>query len=299
MKAVVNGASGYIGYHLVNSLLKNDHEVYALCRNGFGHLENIQACDNLHIIVTEQSAAKEKLSGVSPDVWYQLAWEGACGEKRSDPEIQIKNELLSVEAMKTAQLSGCGKFICTGTVYENVTGVILDNSIFDRNSFYIIAKKHAHEMTYQLSKKLDIDYIWCTFCHPIGRYMSENQLLPYAVKCFTEKRPAEFGSCSQYFDIIPVEYLTDSLVVLGENKCRGTNYYIGSGKPRILKEYIEEAAKICGYEYEIGFGKRKDDGMKFFREWFDSSDFLNEFSKKSVFSFEESIRELAENYKRG
>ena len=205
MKAVVNGASGYIGFHLINALLKNGHEVYAVCRKNIGLLENIQSSDGLHIVISEQNEIPKHFSGIAPDVWYQLAWEGAIGEMRALPDIQIKNEILSVNAMEIAHDIGCKKIIFTGTIYENTSGPILENPVFDKNSFYIIAKKHAHEMTLQLSKKLGIEYVWCTFCHPVGKYMNEKQLLPYAVKCFTRNEETVFGSCSQYFDIISVE----------------------------------------------------------------------------------------------
>lgn len=296
MKAIVNGASGYIGYHLTNALLKNGHEVYALCRAGKGLIENIPQSDNLHIIISQQHDAYEKLIGTDYDVWYQLAWEGSSGEMRAFPEVQIRNEILSVNAMETAQKIACKKIIFTGTVYENISESILENPAFDKNSFYIIAKKHAHEMTLQLSKKLGIEYVWCTFCHPVGKYMSEKQLIPYAVKSFVNNEPTAFGSCSQYFDIISVEYLADALVVLGENKCSKNAYYIGSGQPRILREYITEAAQICGYGLEIGFGKRPDDGMIFKKEWFDCSEFVNEFGIKATYSSADVINGMLINF---
>ncbi|MGN1305489.1 MAG: NAD-dependent epimerase/dehydratase family protein [Oscillospiraceae bacterium] len=292
MKAIVNGASGYIGFHLTETLLKSGHEVYAVCRKNIGLLEKIHPSDDLHIVISEQNETANHFDGIIPDVWYQLAWEGSIGDMRASPEVQIKNELLCVNAMETAKNIGCKKIIFTGTVYENISEPILENPVFDKNSFYIIAKKHAHEMTLQLSKKLDIEYVWCTFCQPVGKYMNEKQLIPYAVKCFANNEPSSFGSCSQYFDIIPVEYLADALVVLGENKCRKNSYYIGSGEPRILKDYLIEAAAVCGYKLDIGFGKRQDDGMVFLKEWFDCSEFKNEFRLKEQHSFESLLKPI-------
>lgn len=292
MNIIVNGASGYIGYHLTNALLKKGHIVYAVCRKKIGLLENLQPSKNLHIVISQQNDISKHFSGISPDVWYQLAWEGAVGDMRACPEVQIQNELLSVNAMRIAKEIGCKKIIFTGTVYENISESILENPNFDRSSFYIIAKKHAHEMTLQLSKKLGIEYIWCTFCHPVGIYMSQTQLIPYAIKCFKNNEPSFFGSCSQYFDIISVIYLTDALAVLGENKCRKKSYFIGSGEPRILKEYIQEAAMICGYKLEIGFGKRPDDGMIFKKEWFDNSEFCDEFSYTQKICFKNIIENI-------
>lgn len=292
MNAIVNGASGYIGYHLTAALLEKGHTVYAVCRKKAGLLEHLPPSKRLNIVISQQSEIGEKLSCICPDVWYQTAWEGSLGDMRADPEVQIQNEILSVDAMQTAKIIGCKKIIFTGTVYENISEGILRNPAFDKNSFYILAKKHAYEMTLQLSKKLGIEYVWCRFCHPVGEYMNEKQLLPYAIRSFVKNEPTEFGSCSQYFDIISVKYLADALTVLGENKCEKNAYYVGSGEPRILREYISKAAEICGYSLDIGFGKRPDDGMIFKKEWFDNSEFASEFRLIEHHSFEALIKQL-------
>lgn len=297
MNAIVNGASGYIGYHLTAALLKKGHTVYAVCRKKAGLLEYLQQSERLNIVFSQQSEIVEKLSGICPDVWYQTAWEGSLGDMRADPLVQIQNELLSVDAMQTARNIGCKKIIYTGTVYENISEEILKNNAFDKNSFYILAKKHAYETTFQLSKKLGIDYVWCRFCQPVGEYMNEGQLFPYAIRCFVRNEPTAFGSCSQFFDIMSVKYLTDALTVIGENKCKKNDYFLGSGEPKILREYLSKAAKICGYSLDIGFGKRSDDGMIFKKEWFDNSDFSSEFGFINRYSFEDIVKEMAEEFR--
>lgn len=297
MNIIVNGASGYIGYHLTAALINKGHTVYAVCRKNAGLLKHLPRSQRLNIVISQQSDIGKKLSSICPDVWYQTAWEGSLGNMRADPEVQIQNEILSVGAMQTAKDIGCKKIIYTGTVYENISEEILRNPAFDKNSFYILAKKHAYEMTFQLSKRLGIEYVWCRFCQPAGEYMSENQLLPYAIRSFVKNEPTAFGSCSQFFDIISVRYLAEALTVLGEKKCKKNVYYVGSGEPKILREYISKAAEICGYSLDIGFGKRPDDGMVFKKEWFDNSEFVSEFGSINGYSFEDTVSEMAGKYR--
>lgn len=271
MNVLINGASGYIGYHLTKEMLNADHNVYAVCRSSVGHLGEFEGNRNLVIITTTQDKLKEKIADLKIDVWYQLLWDGAVGEKRSDALLQLSNEIMYVEAMKIAESIGCRKIIFTGTVYENFADDIIKNETENIHSFYIIAKKHAHDLTYQLSKSMKIQYIWVQFCHPVGKYMNKSQLFPYAVNAFSNNLPTSFGSCQNWFDIISVEYLCEALRLLGEKNVAKPFYYVGSGNPRILKDYLEEAAKICGYSLPIGFGKRPDDGLAFKKEWFNSA----------------------------
>ncbi len=297
MNVLINGASGYIGYHLVNELISCGHTVYAVCRGRAGFSDEIKEAAGLKVIVCPQDKLYESVRGLKLDVWYQLLWEGACGELRKSAEVQLKNELMAVNSMEIANSIGCPKIIHTGTIYEKLTDDILSAEDFNGSSFYIMAKKHTSEITAQLAKRLGIKSVWCRFCHPVGRYMNENQMFAYAVKRFINNEPTEFGSCEQYFDIISVSDLVRALRLLGEESPRKNSYYLGSNSPRKLRDYIEEAAEICGYKAEIGFGKRKDDGLIFRKEWFDASDFEEEFGCFENDGFKGGVRSMINYFK--
>lgn len=282
MNMLVNGASGYIGSYLVKELLDAGHTVYAVCRRVHGFIEEMSETPGLNIIICEQSGLREKLSDKKIDVWYQLLWEGANGPLRADAEVQIRNELMAVQALEIAAEIRCPKIIYAGTVYERMAQKILEDDNFSGNSFYVICKQQTHEVTWQLSKKYDIDYIWCQFCHPIGIGMNPNQLIPSAIRAFVLNENIEFGKCDQPYDIFSVKNLAKAFRLLGENVNKKHFYYIGSGHPRILKEYIQEAADICHYGKQLEFGKRADDGMRYEWEWFDSSEFIEEFGGYEV-----------------
>lgn len=296
MNMLVNGASGYIGSYLVKDLLDAGHTVYAVCRRVHGFIENLNGTPGLEIIVCEQSELREKLAGKKVDVWYQLIWEGANGSLRADAEVQIRNELMAVQALELAAEIRCQKIIYAGTVYERMTQKILEEKKFSGNSFYVICKQHTHDVTWQLSKKYDIDYVWCQFCHPIGVGMNSNQLLPSAIRAFVCNDDIEFGKCDQPYDIFSAKDLAKAFRLLGENTNKKHFYYIGSGHPRILKEYIQEAADICHYDRKLEFGKRADDGMRYEWEWFDSSEFMEEFGAFVTEKYCNTIKRLICNY---
>ncbi len=293
MNALVNGASGYIGYHLVKSLLNAGHRVFAVCRKRNARLEELKS-DELIVIETGQDHLKANIFGLKIDVWYQLLWDGAVGEKRADVFLQEENVVMYLDALRVAVDAGCRKIIYTGTVYEHFTEDILNSEAENRHSFYILAKKQAHDLTLQMSKGMNIEYVWVQFCHPIGRFMNSKQLFPYAVSAFANDLPTSFGKCDRFFDVVPVAYLADALRILGEKKTAKKEYYIGSGVPRVLRDYLEAAAKSCEYSLPIGFGERPDDGLVFKREWFDTKAFEEETGLKCEMDYEKLVLELAD-----
>ncbi len=295
MNVLINGASGYIGYHLTNELLSCGHKVYAVCRNSEGYLNNITKNDKLIIIKTSQEELEDKISDIHIDVWYHLIWDGSLGEKRTDPILQLSNVAMCVNALKTAERIGCKKIIFTGTVYENFADSIVSDPEKNKHAFYIISKKQAHELTLQMSKDMKIKYIWVQFCHPAGKYMNKNQLIPYAVNAFVNDDETAFGKCDNYFDIFAVEYLAEALRELGEKNTSKSMYYIGSGASKKLHEYIEKAAEICDYSLSIGFGKKPDDKLIFNNDWFDTIDLERDTGLKYTYSFENIVQNIKDS----
>ena len=294
MKAIVTGASGYIGFHLVSELLKEGYTVYAVCKNSPGYLENIEDKSNLILLDAAVSEIENRMKSEVPDIFYHLAWQGTLGDQRADAGVQIENEILSVEAMYAAKRIGCKKIIFTGTVYERMTDEMLASEKFYGNSFYCISKKHTQDMVRQMAKQMNMKTVWVQFCHPVGKYMNEKQLFPYAVQAFCRNEPTQFGSCENFFDIITVKYLVKGLRLLGENDVPGYLYYIGSGKPRILREYLEETAKRLNYQLPVGFGIRPDDGLDLQENWFDTTTFERDTGMRCEDSIENLIESIVE-----
>lgn len=295
MISVVNGASGFIGTHLVNELIEYGHIVYAICRSKTDRFNELKT-DRFHLIICEQGDIADRLKGVSVDIWYQLAWEGASGPMRSNEAVQVSNVTLSTESIHIAHDLKCKKIIFAGTIYEAFAEEILKDNNFVGSSYYILAKKFAAQMTMQVAKKVGIEYVWCRFCHPIGRYIKDNQMMAYVISSFVNNSETEFGTCDGWYDVIAVEDLAYAFRLAGEKKLAKKEYYIGGKDTRILKDYILEAAEICRYTKEIGFGKRPADGLVFNKEWFDSNDFIKETGWCERVGYREAVKGLEKIY---
>ena len=59
--------------------------------------------------------------------------------------------------------------------------------------------------------------------------------------------------CDQYFDVISSLDCARAYRLIGERGRNFENYWIGSGNPRILKEYVKIIAKMYTYEKNLNF----------------------------------------------
>jgi len=257
--AIVTGATGFVGVHLVNELLAQGVGVSALCRPESPSLSRLPS--NVQVVYDSN-----ELSGA--DVFYHLAWDGASGAGRADTELQARNAEMALNMLVLAQKLGCGKFVALGTVYEHFAQRIRDIGRIGGADFYILSKEYAHVAAKRLALELGINFVWATVCHPIGRYIKPEQLMAHVIKSLIGGEKPVLGPATTPYDIIAVEDLAFGLYLLGEKAVRG-DYFIGSGKPRLLREYFDEAKRILEVQTPLGIDELPDDGLRFDESWFD------------------------------
>ena len=281
--AIITGATGFVGIHLITELLAHEVEVTALCRRESPNLNRLPAGVRIAYDIGELSSA---------DVFYHLAWEQASGPGRTDAILQSKNVELTLNALNTAHALDA-KFVALGTVYERFSEKARKATRFSGYNFYILAKDFAHTMSGQLAYKLDIDFVWCQICHPIGRYIKPEQLMAYTVSNLLNGNPPSFGPATTPYDIVAVENVALGLYLIGKHATCRREYYIGSGLPMILQDYFEKTRRVLGVDTQLLIGQRPDDGLYLQENWFDITPLTEDTGYTPVVSFEQAVRNVA------
>ena len=123
------------------------------------------------------------------------------------------------------------------------------------------------------------------------RHKSE-QLIAYTVSSLLANQSPSFGPAEILFDIVAVEDIALGLYNVGEYGKR-REYYIGSGTPRPLKDYLKQIPKILGVTTPINIGVREDDGLRFAPEWFDISPLIEDTGYLPEVGFEQAVKNVA------
>ena len=293
--AIVTGATGFIGTHICNELLENDIRVTGLARKGS---ENIKRLQDVNLVWCGMDDY-DSFEGEHADTFYHLAWEGATGTGRDDEELQAKNIIRTVQALKAAKRVGCRRFVALGTVYENLVPQILTDTRHRKPDFYLLSKQSAHYMCLKLASKLDIEFVWATIFQPIGRYIKKDQVMAYAISGLLNGKPPKFGPAMEPYDITAVEDIAYGLRLLGECRLSRNEYYIGSGSPMSMKEYLNRARDILNVDTELKIGTRPDDGLRFSYDWYDISAIQEDTGYAARVGYDRAVVNVAEWIKSG
>lgn len=294
-KVIIAGATGFIGYYLVSKLLEEKTEVWIVCRETSSYLERIKKIKGIHIIYCSLEnilSLQEICEERDFDAFYDLAWSGAAGELRGCIETQLDNVKWTCNCMKAAQKLGCKKIIITGTICEKQRDSIVEKEEFVGSSYYLLAKKNAYEMCRCLSLKENIPFVWCRFYHPIGVYNKKNQLITNTIWKLLNHKELKFGSAQALFDVIAVEDLAEALYLMGELSLKKQSYFVGSGNPMYLKNYLELLKEIVDPYADMQYGALNVIDLPMKEQWLDIHEFQKETEFVPKYSFESSVRKI-------
>lgn len=294
-KVFITGATGFIGYHLLRELHQKGVEVWVLCRKNSGNYSELQKVSGVHIVeagLEEMLLVPQICKERNFDAFYHLAWKGASGNLRTDYTTQIENIKWTCDCVKIAKFLKCKKIIVTGTVCEKQCEAIGRQQNFYGSSYYLFAKKTANDLARSLSKKIDIPLIWCQFYHPIGIFNKKEQLIANTIYKILNHENVEFGKATNLFDIIDVRDLVIALRIMGERNLIQDEYYIGSGTPQLLKEYLDIVKNLIDSSAYMDYGAINTIDLPMRLEWLDMLPFQKEVNFTPKISLKKSIIDM-------
>lgn len=298
MKSViVTGANGFIGSTLIKKLLKNNIRVLAIDLA----FSNLTLLDDKNLTkvesnITDLKAIVNSLEYQDFDVFYHFAWRGVNGPEKADPDIQIQNIQIAINAAKLAKMLSCKRFLCSGTIAERGLASLSHLQQTNGGMMYSAGKHSANLMLETYCKYIGLDFVWMQFSNIYGPGNRTGNLVSYTINKLSESCDAEFGPANQPYDFIYIDDLIEAVYRLGITKTKQCFYFIGSGRPRILKEYLFEIGELMNKKEKIRIGQRVDDGILYTEDMFDIAPLVSEIGHYVRNSFSVGIRKTIEDY---
>lgn len=288
---IVTGAAGFLGSTLIKRLLSGGAKIVAVDRSfGNGALEDQAGLTKIEHRLTDAEALAAAIPAGDYDAFYHFAWRGVNGPEKADPDIQSENIRLTLACAKAAKMLNCGRLLLAGTVAERAVESLLKLEKTTGGMMYAAAKNAAHQMVETYCKYIGQPFVWMQFANIFGPGNHTGNLVSYTLDQLNQNKEAQYGPAEQPYDFIYVDDLIDAIDRLGDAAWDRTGYYIGSGDPRRLKDYLRTIGKLCGKEELIGIGKRPDDGVTYDMEMFDITPLEKTIGPYAKTSFEEGVR---------
>lgn len=297
-RAIVTGAAGFIGSHLVQELLCHDYEVLAVVHTEqSAEKMRAQGKPNLRLAVCDIPNFENlyKTAYGTYDVFFHMAWTGAS-ESRSDVSLQMRNIEGAVRAVETAKDLKCKRFLGAGSIHELecMKEMELPGATANYANIYKTSKLAAHYYCKLKAAQYGIDFLWPRLTNSYGVGERPGRLISSVIQQLLRGESPALTEGIQLYNFI---YITDAAAayrLIGEKGDAFQEYVLGSDEVRPLKDYLMTVGKIVNEHVDLGFGKYPFRGVCLTEAALISKELFDDTGFSPAVAFDDGIRMTAD-----
>ncbi len=293
-KVIVAGASGFIGKSLVKNLRTRGYKITALDNRFDDDLISSATCISVKNKTIEQIAdeLKEEYS-----YFFDLAWVGTSGPMRTDYNVQLDNVRLTCDYIKLAAMIHCPRVIYASSINEMETYEYLQSDNIKPSGGYIYGtgKLAAHFMGETVAYQNGIEFIPVIITNIYGIGEKSARLIYTSILKLLRGEHCSFTEGYQTYDFIYITDAINSIVEVAEKGKAFNRYYIGSGEPKPLREFLLKMRDIVAPKAELGFGDIPFKGVSVDYDQFEMKQIEKDTGYKNMVSFEDGIKMTADH----
>ena len=302
-KAIVTGATGFIGKFLVRELVKQGVEVIAIVRENSKNLSCISGLP-VRIVpcnLNEIARLPELVADGDIDAVFHIAWQGVSDADARNQAIQLQNLQSTLDLIDAMNTMKAGTFVGCGSMHEAESLVEMseDKVISNLGYMYKASKTAAHWMGKAKAGSFGIRFFW-PLINTYGEEERSARLVNTVVRKVLKGESPDLSAGTQYYDFVHVADVAHALYLIAEKGVDGTNYMIGSGDAKPLKEFLEEVGRVANSMREdgkiipLGFGKITSNVISLPKSTFDVTSLKRDAGFVPQITFEDGIRRTAE-----
>ena len=224
MKIIVTGGAGFIGSHLVESLLNDSHELLIFDNYLTGKKDNLSFEGNFKL-VEDDFGSKESLALIKnfdSEVCFHLAAQSSVVVSVQDPSLDFEHNILQpIQLLNTLINSNCKKFIFTssgGTIFGEPKIIPTAESDYSNEpaSPYGVAKKKLNEIIKIMTSNTPLSYSILNLSNVYGPRQDPHGeagvVSIFSNKYLNGERPVIYGNGEQTRDYIFVQDVISALI---------------------------------------------------------------------------------------
>ena len=256
MRALVTGAGGFIGSHLVEHLLEHGYDVRCLVHyrgdGSCGHLDESEAKDHVQIVrgdILDGDRLKRTATGC--DVIFHLAAMISIPSSYSSPDRHLAvNAGGTLNALAAARWHDCRLMMMSTSETLGTAQYTPQDELhpLSAQSVYAASKIAAEHLCLAFDKSFADSNVVIARCFNVsGARQSQRAVLPnVALQVLRGEYQVKVGTLTATRDISDVRDTVRGLWMLAESDARGDVFHIGSGSEVSVGDLVHRVAAVLG-----------------------------------------------------
>ena len=224
MKILITGGAGFIGSHLVEELLSNEHEILIFDNCLTGKKENLEITGNFTFINDDFGSENslEVIEKFDPDICFHLAAQSSVVVSVENPALDFEHNILQpIKLIQVLLKSNCKKLVFTssgGTIFGEPTVIPTAEEDYadEPESPYGVAKKRLNELIKIMLKNSSMKYSILNLSNVYGPRQDPHGeagvVSIFANKYLKNEEPTIYGDGEQTRDYIYVKDVVSALI---------------------------------------------------------------------------------------
>lgn len=262
MKILITGATGFVGRHLIPTIIKDHHEVLELTRS-VKRSQELFGNTTIKLEISDKNF-KEKIVEFNPDVVIHLASFLTSSDKLEDiNKLLDSNIYFLTKVLDSISQTNLKLFINTGSFSEYQ----YKSNAFNPAYFYAATKTASRAFVDYYSSAFNFKQCTIVPFTIYGGKDSQKKIIDIIYDSTNKELPTELSPGDQILDFIHIDDITHfyNLVIKNiELLPNNSNFKIGTGIGYSLKDIAKRVENITNRKANINWGGknyRKSDVM--------------------------------------
>ncbi|MDR1033435.1 MAG: NAD(P)-dependent oxidoreductase [Bifidobacteriaceae bacterium] len=296
-KALITGATGFIGGALAKRLLLSGDRVFGVGRN-VAKLNELKQFGDFHPVQAEFSDyinLDKKINECDFDAVYNFAWQGTSSAHGDyeNYEVQLTNVKVAAD-LATVLPKLCSENACALNIgsYSKENVLVNSKTKFNPN-IYGITKGVASELFMAILYKNHISCNALALPNVYGPNDKTNTAIVFFIKKLLANEPLNLIPSDTVDDWLYIDDAVDGIIAASTSKKAFTEYYVGHREITTFEQKLTAMKEALNSKSELNFGKFQRT-IQVNYQAFDLDALYNDTGFEAKTDFKESIVKTAE-----
>ncbi len=242
---LVTGASGFIGSHVAQRMVKENARVSVLVRetSDLWRLDDVKTdIEICRADVRDYGQLETCIKNVKPDYVFHMAAYGVDSRQKDYFRAAETNIIGMVNLIESLKQTGCVKFLNIGSCmeYGDKKEIVKEDAALEPFNIYGSTKAAATIMAHQLAAENKIDIVTLRAFGIFGENEGSHKFFPHIILSLLNGSAVNLTACEQYRDYCYIDNIIDGFILAAKDKnCKNAIFNIGSGTVHHLKYYVD------------------------------------------------------------